>query len=147
MNVPHVEPAIVEMPSSINADVATAVNLSCLAEGYPPPTYQWYKDRAVIHGETKSFLYITETLPNNRGSYSCHAYNSRGRTSSDSATINVSGIINISVRTFYHCNNGFFCKHGIGVKQFIVTLMLNQSTTNQAFDEVLKTQSISPSIS
>ena len=92
MNVPHMEPAIVEMSSSINADVGTAVNLSCLAEGYPPPMYQWYKDRVVIQGETKSFLYITETLPNNRGSYSCQVYNSRGHTSSDSATINVFGI-------------------------------------------------------
>ena len=91
MNIPQMEPALVEMPSSISADVATTVNLSCLAEGYPPPTYQWYKDREVIRGETKSFLYISETLPNNRGSYSCQAYNTRGQTSSDSATINVPG--------------------------------------------------------
>ena len=85
------EPTLVEMPSSMKADIATPINLTCSAEGYPPPTYQWYKDGVIIPSETKSFLYIPEALPSNRGSYSCQAINNRGQMSSDSAKVNISG--------------------------------------------------------
>lgn len=92
VNISPMKPALVEVPSSITVDIATAVNLSCIAQGYPPPTYQWYKDGEVVAREVKSFLYIAETLPNKRGSYLCQAYNSRGQTSSDPAVISISGI-------------------------------------------------------
>ena len=92
VNISQTKPVLVEVPSNITVNIATAVNLSSIAQGYPPPTYQWYKDGEVIAGEMKSFLYIAETLPNNRGRYSCQAYNNRGQTSSDSAVITISGI-------------------------------------------------------
>ena len=64
-------------------DVATPVNLTCTATGNPPPTYQWYKDGEAIKGETRSYLYIAELLPGERGNYTCVASNSRGSSSED----------------------------------------------------------------
>ena len=95
MNIPQMGPTLVEMPFSMDAEIATAVNLTCSAIGYPPPIYQWYKDGVIIPGETKSFLYIPETLPSDRGDYSCRAYNSIGQISSTSARVNISGTITV----------------------------------------------------
>lgn len=91
LGIPQVEPTLVETPSSVKANIVTPVNLTCSAEGYPPPTYQWYKDGEIIPGEMKSFLYIPEMLPSDRGSYSCQAINSRGQMSSDTAQVNITG--------------------------------------------------------
>lgn len=91
MDTPQMEPVLVEVPSSMSAAIATSINLTCSAEGYPPPTYQWYKDGVLIPGETQSFLYIPETLPSDRGNYSCEASNIRGQMSSDSARVDISG--------------------------------------------------------
>ena len=75
----------------MNANIATSINLTCSAEGYPPPTYQWYKDGFALPGETRSFLYIPELLPSERGNYSCEASNTEGQMSSDSARVDISG--------------------------------------------------------
>ena len=129
------EPVLVEMPSSISVNAAAAVNLSCVAQGYPPPTYQWYKDGVVIPGEAKSFLYIMETMPDNRGSYSCQAYNGRGRIISDSATVNIYGnCVILSLTTLLYIHSILMIT---GVQQYIATMILNDSTTMQAFDEVV----------
>ena len=92
MNTPQAEPSLIEMPTNMSANIAAPVNLSCSAEGYPPPTYQWFKDGVAIPGETRSFLYIPELLPRERGSYSCEASNVRGQISSDYARVDISGI-------------------------------------------------------
>ena len=62
-DIPQTEPNLVVMPTSMSANIATSVNLTCSAEGYPPPTYQWFKDGELLPGETKRFLYIREVLP------------------------------------------------------------------------------------
>ena len=54
------EPQIVQPPLNTSASLSAAVNLTCTAEGHPPPNYEWYKDGILIPGETRSFLYITE---------------------------------------------------------------------------------------
>ena len=79
----QMEPEIREPPANRIIDVATPVNLTCTATGNPPPTYQWYKDGEPIIGETRSYLYITELLPEERGNYTCVASNSRGSSSED----------------------------------------------------------------
>ena len=77
------KPEIREPPANRTIDVATPVNLTCTATGNPPPNYQWYKDGEPIIGETRSYLYITELLPEERGNYTCVASNSRGSSSKD----------------------------------------------------------------
>ena len=62
------------------ADLATSVRLTCTAEGYPAPTYEWYKDGVLIPQKTRPFLYIAEPAPSDRGNYTCKAINSKGET-------------------------------------------------------------------
>lgn len=85
--------AISKPPSSILTDVATSINLTCTAEGSPAPSYKWYKDNSStpIPGETRSYLYISEAQPNDRGNYSCEAVNILGGRLSNPATVNIPG--------------------------------------------------------
>ena len=84
---------ISEPPSSILTDVATSINLTCTAEGSPAPSYKWYKDNSSvpIPEETRSYLYISEAQPNDRGNYSCEAINILGGLRSNPATVNIPG--------------------------------------------------------
>ena len=67
------------------------INLTCTAEGHPAPTYEWYKDGELVPGESRSFLYIRELLPHNRGSYTCVAINSVGNGTSQEAELDIIG--------------------------------------------------------
>ena len=86
-----ISPEIRQPPESTTADLATAVNLTCTAEGHPAPTYEWYKDGALIPGETRSVLYIAEPSPSNRGNYTCKAINSKGEIVSEPAKLDIQG--------------------------------------------------------
>ena len=62
-----------------------------MATGYPPPTYQWLKDGIPIPQETRSYLYIAELSPEDRGNYTCMAHNSEG-DASEQANVDIQGI-------------------------------------------------------
>ena len=62
-----------------------------MADGFPIPDYQWFKDGELLPGETRSFLYIQETLPEDRGNYTCIAINGGGETQSLPATLDIPG--------------------------------------------------------
>ena len=95
-DTPQTEPNLTEMPRSTETSIASPVNLTCSAEGYPPPTYQWYKDGVAVSGATQSYLYIPELLPGDRGAYVCKANNTIGQMSSDYAKVDIFGILNKS---------------------------------------------------
>ena len=101
LEIPHTVPNLTQTPLNENADIATSINLTCSAEGYPPPTYQWYKDGLALPGETRPFLYIPELLPSERGSYLCEASNIEGQMSSDSTRVDISGISHVIVLLFF----------------------------------------------
>ena len=52
-------PKIIQLPSMSVANLF--INLTCIAEGRPAPSYEWYRDGVLIPGEIRSFLYILET--------------------------------------------------------------------------------------
>ena len=85
-------PDLVESPENTNTNFTTPINLTCAADGHPPPTYQWYKDDKILPGKRQSFLYIAEPDPQDRGNYSCVAMNTRGNVSSDQAQLDIPGI-------------------------------------------------------
>lgn len=98
-NVPAVidghgsHPTIQDPPSSVDTNLISPVNLTCMAEGSPAPSYQWYKDGELVPGETKEYLYIEETQPEDRGNYTCVAINEGGQVESDPAQLKIPGII------------------------------------------------------
>ena len=85
-------PNIKQPPASTVSALATSINLTCGAEGRPTPIYQWYKDGVLIPREVQSFLYITETNPEDRGNYLCKAINSRGIRTSEQAQLDIPGM-------------------------------------------------------
>ena len=84
-------PIIDTPPNSIDAVLIAPINLTCTAEGSPPPRYQWSKDGVQLLGETRPFLYIEEAKPEDRGNYTCVATNRGGQSKSDPALINIPG--------------------------------------------------------
>ncbi len=85
-------PTIQESPANIDADLISPINLTCTAEGSPAPSYLWYKDGALIPGETRAYLYIEETAPDDRGNYTCVAINAEGQEESEPARIIIPGM-------------------------------------------------------
>lgn len=94
-------PEIKQPPSSTVTNLVSAVNLTCMAEGHPAPTYEWYKDGILIPGEQLPFLYIPEVSPADRGNYSCKAINNNGRVVSELAHLEIPGIQVQPIETRY----------------------------------------------
>ena len=94
-------PVIEEPPANTNASLIGSINLTCTAEG-SAPNYQWLKDGVPIAGETRAYLYIEETVPADRGNYTCVAINGGGRDESEPAKLKISGMHDLSIAT--HCN-------------------------------------------
>ena len=67
------------------------INLTCIAEGHPTPTYKWYKDGVLVPDKIRSVLEIHEALPQDRGNYTCVAMNSLGNDTSQVAELDILG--------------------------------------------------------
>ena len=91
--IPVSVPVFIASPNgNLEPDLGDPVNLTCLAEGHPPPSYQWFKDGVHINGETRSYLYISDAVPSSRGNYSCTASNSERVIMSDSVQLTIQGL-------------------------------------------------------
>src|SRR5262249_41096119 len=66
-----------------------AVSFSVIAQGVPPPSYQWFKDGAPIAGATAATLTLTNVQLNSAGSYSVTVTNVAGSVTSNPATLTV----------------------------------------------------------
>lgn len=78
-------PSIERSPvQSIQSLVGHTVELSCVAEGWPLPTYRWYKDDTSLNISSPRFsqngghLVISMATVKDSGEYRCNASNSRG---------------------------------------------------------------------
>ena len=87
-------PTVTQHPSSVVLDLASSINLTCMATGTPAPNYSWFKDGELIEGEATSSLYIPEAQPENRGVYTCKVRNTAGEAISEPASISIQGAYN-----------------------------------------------------
>ena len=72
-------------------DVGTTLVLHCIAEGFPEPTIQWYKNNIPIPQES-SELYLASTDVPSTDMYSCEGINNAGNienTASANITVTV----------------------------------------------------------
>lgn len=66
------------------AGIGETVQLPCVADGWPLPTYRWYKDGVELdvneerYAQFGGHLVIQPTRLTDRGEYRCNASNSRG---------------------------------------------------------------------
>ncbi|XP_076393850.1 mucosa-associated lymphoid tissue lymphoma translocation protein 1 isoform X2 [Megachile rotundata] len=49
--------------------------ISCKADGYPEPRYQWFHENTILEGETCNTLHIKKFTSKYEGKYYCHVYN------------------------------------------------------------------------
>ena len=80
-------------PSSIAASLVGTVNLTCPGEDSSVPSYQWFKDGTPIPGESRSYLYIEEVTPEDRGNYTCVAISAGRREESPPTRLTITGMI------------------------------------------------------
>ena len=77
----HIDaPRIIIYPpqSPYTVDAGTTLVLHCIAEGYPVPTIQWYKNDIPIPQES-SRLYLADTDVPGTAVYTCEGKNSAGK--------------------------------------------------------------------
>lgn len=92
--MPLAEPSfIIVEPNRVTPNFGAPANLTCLARGHPSPSYQWFKDGVVMTGETRPYLYIPDTLPDDRGDYTCQAINSEGSITSTPVHLSIEGTV------------------------------------------------------
>lgn len=96
-------PAISVQPIDYIVVEGSVINLSVVATGAPPLSYQWRKNGLVIPGATTAGLRGTVTA-NEAGTYSVTVSNAAGAVNSNSAVVNVTApnqprLINLSVRS------------------------------------------------
>ena len=82
-------PTIVTQPVSQGVPYGGTANLSVVASGYAPITYQWYKDGILIGGATNSTLVVSSFADGNRGSYVCHVTGDGNLVNSSAAVLSV----------------------------------------------------------
>jgi hypothetical protein len=64
--------------SAGTATVGDAFSFTCIAEGFPAPTYSWAKDGVMLPGETRNELVLSTLTIHDAGSYTVTARNSLG---------------------------------------------------------------------
>ena len=78
-------PIINEQPVSRLAEAGDNIILTVAANGWPAPTYQWFKDGVPLPGQTGNSLSLFNFDINNRGAYTVTATNSEGSVTSSTA--------------------------------------------------------------
>jgi len=82
-------PFIFIQPTNTSVTQGSAANLSVLANGVPPPAYQWLFNNAAISGATNSCLSVTNAQPAIAGNYTVVLSNTYGSVTSAVAALNV----------------------------------------------------------
>ena len=83
-------PVILHSPANTTKPLFASVNLTCVADGYPLPMFQWYRDGLLIPNAVQAFYYIDQVTPDLRGYYTCEAMNSQGAVTSNPGLVAIS---------------------------------------------------------
>ncbi len=93
-----VKPSITRHPESRTVIVGEeAKNLSVIATGTPPLTYQWRKDQVDIAGATNANYIIASAQPTHAGVYSVLVSNAYGSATSSNAVLTVEALVAPSI--------------------------------------------------
>jgi autotransporter-associated beta strand protein len=84
-----VTPVITTQPTNLTVNVGDTATFVSGASGIPAPTYQWYKNNAVMPGQTASTLTINNAQGSDIAGYKLVATNAAGSATSTVATLTV----------------------------------------------------------
>ena len=87
---------ILDPPDNTTKLLFEAVNLTCAADGYPPPVFKWYRAGLLIPNAVQSFLYIDEVTPDLRGYYTCEAINKQDNVTSNPGLVTITSEFTIT---------------------------------------------------
>jgi pectin methylesterase-like acyl-CoA thioesterase/PKD repeat protein len=85
-------PVILQSPTNLVVSTGNPASFSVTASGLPVPTYQWWKNGAIIAGQTNATLTIASAQLSDVGNYFVVASNSAGTATSDTATLVLIGV-------------------------------------------------------
>ena len=88
-------PTILTQPANQVAFSGSTVTFSVLAQGVPPPSYQWFKDGVPIAGATAATLVLTNIQLSSAGSYAVTLTNPVGSVTSNAAILTVFNAANL----------------------------------------------------
>jgi autotransporter-associated beta strand protein len=83
-----VPPTFTTSPTSLTVNAGDTANFYAVAIGVPAPTLQWYKNKALMNGQTSSPLSIANAQGSDGATYSVVASNAAG-SATNSATLTV----------------------------------------------------------
>jgi hypothetical protein len=118
-------PVIISPPANQSVAAGNALQLSVVAAGTPPFTYQWLKDGREVPGATSPNLILETTGVTDAGHYSVRISNRLASIVSASVeiTVRASRLINLSTRAFVPAGGtltpGFFIR-GSGSKPLLI---------------------------
>ncbi|KAJ8408271.1 hypothetical protein AAFF_G00256850 [Aldrovandia affinis] len=80
---------ITQQPRDLTITEGDCVSLECMAEGNPPPQYQWYRNKQPLLPANRPSLKIPCVTTADRGKYSCRVYNLYHEIWSDQAHVEI----------------------------------------------------------
>jgi len=83
----YAAPTIEEIAGDYIGIEGVDVTLQVTATGYPDPTFQWYRDGAVVDGDTAATLFLRPVAAGDSGLYTVRATNLLGYADSDGVRI------------------------------------------------------------
>lgn len=82
-------PTILVQPVSVDTSLNSMVYFNVIGSGYPPFTYQWYKDGQMINGANDNIYRINQVKESDAGIYTVILTNSEGPTISNEASLSI----------------------------------------------------------
>ena len=90
-SISNLPPTVVQQPVGLTGIAGTTLNLSVVAGGGAPFTYQWKKDGANINGATQDTLQLANVQSGDTGAYTVQIFNAAGNVTSSAANVVVAG--------------------------------------------------------
>jgi len=84
-----VAPTITTQPKSVSVPIGATFNLSVIAVGTQPLTYQWYKNGVLIAGAKNSSLTVSNAKATDAGTYYAMVSNVAGKVRSSNAVVSI----------------------------------------------------------
>jgi hypothetical protein len=80
---------VVNSPAGLTNFTGQPFQLSVVASGAPPLSFQWYKNNALIPGATNASYSVASAVVTNSGNYYVYVQNTAGNTNSAVATVSI----------------------------------------------------------
>jgi hypothetical protein len=82
-------PVITQQPAPVAVNLGQTIQLTVTATGLPAPSYQWYRNEALVPGATLATYIVENATVNDAGDYYVRVYNTEGTVNSATVAVTV----------------------------------------------------------